>query len=49
MKKRLAILFSVGIVTLVMSSCSINDDELVKPKVHNTEIDDSVEPDRDDN
>lgn len=50
MKKRLVILFLLGIVTLTMSSCSINDDDLLIPEeIHNTEIDDPVEPDRDDN
>ena len=49
MKQRLVILFLVGIVTLTMSSCSMNDDDLVIPEVHNTEIDDPVEPDREEN
>ena len=49
MKRGLKILFLVGSITLAMSSCSMNDDELVIPEIHNTEIDDPVEADRDDN
>jgi hypothetical protein len=49
MKRALKILFLVGSITLAMSSCSMNDDELVIPEIHNTEIDDPVEADREDN
>ena len=43
-------LFLMGILTLSLSSCTMNDDELLM-ELHATgdEIDDPVEPDREDN